>query len=58
MNFFWAAIANAGMALFCKTGEAGCCKSFSSSDVEVEDWSAAGSKIVDVDADVCNSDLL
>ena len=51
INFRCAAIANAGMMFFCNTGKAGCCTSASSSDVEVEDWSATGSKTVD--AGIC-----
>jgi hypothetical protein len=36
------------MMFCCNTGEAGCCTSSSSSDVDVEDPFAAGSKIVGV----------
>jgi hypothetical protein len=42
MNFRWAAIATAGMILFGTNGEAGRCMSSSSSEVEVEEWSATG----------------
>jgi hypothetical protein len=47
MNFLCAAIATAGMMFCCNTGEAGCCTS-SSSNVDVEDPFATGSKIVGV----------
>jgi hypothetical protein len=57
MNFLWAAIAPAGTKLFGTIGEAGRCRSSSSSDDELEVWSVTGKRIVDADADVRNSEL-
>ena len=57
MNFLWAAIAPAGTMLFGTIGVAGRCRSSSSSDDELEVWSATGTIVADADADIRNSGL-
>ena len=57
MNFLWAAITPAGTILFGTISVAGRCSLSSSSDDELEVWSATVKIIADADADIRNSGL-